>query len=559
VDATPPPASEPHSPPDPLPLPAPTPAPVPVADAPLPLPADTPAADEAFPPIGFTLRRLCHILVLLFCLLLVIRTTFVEPFGVTTGSMAQTVLGNRRERVCPQCGHAVCVGTPEEYGDLDPQNGVTCPNCGFGPLDLRNEDETFGDRLLVDKLTLRLRPPHRWEVAVFRCPDPKERRKPIDRFTPLDARLPVYEDRVPCENRTYVKRVVGLPGERIRIWDGDVYANGQLQRKDLATVREVRIPVFRMAASPSPNGWASRWEVGPPAASGLPNVVPPKLPAVADVVQGTALVLDATAAPFGLTYRHRKLGTQTDETVTDGLGYNGRGTDFAADDKRKDIAVHDFMVECQIEVVSGEKGAFEVRLMDGADGVTVHLPIHADTTGGTPQVAHDRTTRERPFDTPFALVPGKKYALEFAFIDRRVLVAIDGKQVVAPLDLPPVSPKNTTDPAGKRGGTDRPVQMGCRGGHVVVRQFTIWRDIHYRDGTAKHAVKGECQLGADEYFMLGDNSANSGDSREWATPGVPERDFLGKPFLVHQPLRRANPPLFGLKQVIDWERFRLLR
>lgn len=555
MDATPPPAAEPEA--QPLPLPP------PVADAPLPLPADpAPAADpdDGYPPIGFTLRRLCHILVLLFSVLLVVRTTFVEPFGVTTGSMAQTVQGNRREKPCPQCGHAVCVGTPDEYGDFDPQNGVTCPNCGFGPLDLRNEDETFGDRLLVDKLSFRLRPPRRWEVAVFRCPDPKERKKLIEQFTMLDARLPVYEDKVPCENRTYVKRVVGLPNERIRIWDGDVYADGQLLRKDWPTVREVRIPVFRMDASPAPKGWAERWEVGAPAASGLPTVVPPKLPAIGDVVQGTTLDLDATAAPFGVTYRHRRLGTKTDDIITDGLGYNGRGSDFASDEKPKDFAAHDFMVECEVEAVSGEKGAFEMRLLDGADSVTVHLPIHPDTTGGTALLSHDRGGAERPFDAPFALVPGKRYTLEFAFIDRRVFVAIDGKPTATPLDLPPMPPaKNTTDPAGKRNGVKNPVQLGCRGGHVVVRHFTLWRDIHYREGSGKHGVKNECRLGADEYFMLGDNSANSGDSREWATPGVPERDFLGKPFLLHQPLRRANPPAFGLKQVVDWERFRLLR
>ena len=37
--------------------------------------------------------------------------------------------------------------------------------------------------------------------------------------------------------------------------------------------------------------------------------------------------------------------------------------------------------------------------------------------------------------------------------------------------------------------------------------------------------------------MLGDNSANSDDSRSWQIPAVPERNFLGKPFLLHQPSR----------------------
>jgi signal peptidase I len=206
-----------------------------------------------------------------------------------------------------------------------------------------------------------------------------------------------------------------------------------------------------------------------------------------------------------------------------------------------------------------------VELGDGADTVTLHLPIHPDAGGDTAVIAH--LGKEYAFAQPFTLVPGKRYRLEFGLIDRRVLVAIDGKVVAAPLDLPEVRedrrrPRESipNQPTGSRwAGLTRPVQFDCRGGHVLVHHFTLWRDIHYRnDSTAKHGVADECRLGADEYFMLGDNTANSRDSREWATPGVPERDFLGKPFLVHQPLKAAARPLWAGQQTLDWERLRLL-
>lgn len=549
MDAPPPPAAE----PEPLPLPPPP--------APLPLPADPPPADEPHPPLGFTLRRLCHLGVLFACLFLVVRYVFVEPFGVTTGSMAETIHGNRREKPCPQCGHPVCVGSRTKGDRTDPQDKAYCPNCGFGPLDLRTLDETFGDRLMVDKLVFRLRPPRRWEVAVFRCPSPQKRDEPITEFSPFEARLPVYEDRTPCENRTYVKRVVGLPGERIRLLDGDVYADGQLLRKGLAEVREVRIPVFQMAYQPRPNGWADRWEVGPAVAPGLPAVAPPKLPTVGEVVQDTALVLDATAAPLALTYRHRNPGAKAHGPLTDWVGYNGGGSAFA-DDRPPGNPVHDFMAECEVEVVSGAGGVFSVQLGDGADEVSVLLPIQAEA--GSAVVA--RGGSHHPFDRPFALVPGRRYKLEFAFFDRRVLVAVDGKQAAAPFDLPQVGsnarqPREEVrgEPLSRWAGATRPVRLQCRGGHVVVRQFTLWRDIHYREGGGKHGVKSECPLGANEYFLLGDNTASSFDSREWDTPGVPEHDFLGKPFLVHQPLKAATVPVLGRVQAIDWERFRLLR
>jgi signal peptidase I len=61
--------------------------------------------------------------------------------------------------------------------------------------------------------------------------------------------------------------------------------------------------------------------------------------------------------------------------------------------------------------------------------------------------------------------------------------------------------------------------------------------------------------------MLGDNSGNSQDSREWPTPGVPEADFIGKPFLIHQPLRLGRVTVGGQERVfqaIDWSRLRWL-
>ncbi|MHC4472817.1 MAG: signal peptidase I [Planctomycetota bacterium] len=58
-----------------------------------------------------------------------------------------------------------------------------------------------GDRVLVNKLTFAVRSPERGEVVVFRNP----------------------EDRT----KNYIKRVVGLPGDRVEIRDGTLYLNGR--------------------------------------------------------------------------------------------------------------------------------------------------------------------------------------------------------------------------------------------------------------------------------------------------------------------------------------------
>lgn len=478
------------------------------------------------PPFWLTIRRFAQILTLFFCLFLIVRTTFVEPFGVTTGSMAETIHGNRREASCPRCGAHLCVGSPDERRTDNPQDDVTCPNCGLRHIDLTKlAGETLGDRLMVDKLVFRLRSPRRWEVAVFRCP---------------------VDDKKP-----YVKRVVGLPGEAIRLFDGDVYANGMLQRKSMAVIREIRIPVFQMDHPPQPQGWMVRWEVGPVVHSPK-SASPVKVPPVADVVQGTRLVLDATADPIGMTYRHRDSDANRDDVVRDRIVYNGAL-------RREWVPVHDFILECEVEVVSGTNGRFACRLGDGADTVKADIPIHSDPHSASPGLVAHEGGQEEAFTTAVSFVPGKRYHLEFAFVDRRVMLAIDGREVGQPLDLPQrPAARKSPDPAGKRQGLDRPLQLGVSGAHVVIHHLTLHRDIHYRSEEGKFGTREQYQLGANEYFVLGDNTANSQDSREWAKPGVPEHDFLGKPFLIHQPLKMGHMPVLGRIQTVDWDRFRLL-
>ena len=62
-----------------------------------------------------------------------------------------------------------------------------------------------GDRLLGLRLSFALRDPQRGEVVVFRYP--------VDDFFGVDT--------------PYVKRIIGLPGETIKIEDGSVYTDGK--------------------------------------------------------------------------------------------------------------------------------------------------------------------------------------------------------------------------------------------------------------------------------------------------------------------------------------------
>src|SRR4051812_4063399 len=65
----------------------------------------------------------------------------------------------------------------------------------------------FSDRVLANRFIYRLRDPRRGEIVVFRAPE-------------TAARL--------CQGGgVYVKRLIGLPGDRIVERDGTLYVNGR--------------------------------------------------------------------------------------------------------------------------------------------------------------------------------------------------------------------------------------------------------------------------------------------------------------------------------------------
>ena len=473
-----------------------------------PLPA---AAKHAAPRRHISPYRLLLLLSVGFvCLFLFIRAFAVEPFGVPTGSMAPALIGNHREGPCPRCGYPVRVGFPSGGADAAEHFAhVVCPNCGYGRhpehvFSLLDFPDLAGDRVLVDKNVFSLRRPRRWEMAVFRCPDtdPNERGKP------------------------YVKRVVGLPGEIITIIGGDAFANHELLRKSLTELRETRVVVCDMSFVPSPDGWKGYWGVDE------------------SILKGTVLTLDALRQEMGLTYRHWNIDEHLEEPVRSWSSYEGRPHSFAIQPP-----AHDFSLECEVEVVSAHEGAsFACRLNDGADSVNVEITVGPRAEGradlnhdGHGQLAHEPR---------LSLRPGRRQRLEFAFVDRRVSFSLDGS---TPLhaDLPPVA---------FRGEVSQPLQLGARGCKLILRNLKLYRDAYYTQ-YGENGTRTPVRLGKDEYFMLGDNSGNSQDSRKWPTPGVPERSFIGKPFLVHQPLRTARLTVGGrerLFQTVDWSRLRWL-
>jgi signal peptidase I len=394
--------------------------------------------------------------------------------------MAPSLVGAHRKTTCPCCGCPVVVGRhPRDHGDgRRLHEDATCPNCGAGDLHLDDFPEQPGDRLLVNKTTFLWRRPRRWETVLLAL------------FGEL-----------------FIKRLIGLPGERVEIRDGDIYIDDRLARKTLAQCKMTRIPVYDANYPPRPDGGRPHWHT---------TCSPHPL-------AGTELHLDAPDRGCWLVYRHTSPGSAQSRPVGDEYGYNGNWGTGAA--------VHDFLMECDVDIRRGD-GELRLGLYDGRDAVLAVLAV-GDRKGATLAEATgpwDRAIEPVQRGTPyrqnpdFALRPGRCYHVELAFVDRRVTLAVDGHEPFAAFDLPA---------AATREPVSAPVLLGARGAVATVRNFRLFRDVHYTQG-GRNVVDGRVvHLGPAEYFVLGDNSPQSDDSRFWPDRGaVPAGSLLGTPFFL---------------------------
>lgn len=533
-------------------------------------------------------RSVCDALVSLSLAVMLVRTFAVEGYMISTGSMAPTLPGFHKRVVCPACGYEFAVGVTDglsgresappsaEKGNFEEDSGppdsiissaasrsvsrsrqqVVCPNCGCTNIDLAVLPVTQGDQLLVYKDAYLFRAPHRWEVVVFRNP-----------MQPTQA---------------YVKRVVGLPGETIELKGGDVWANGTLQRKNLTQQNSIRILVYDHNFAPQQDeNWQPRWVpadeawqsgktdfvYNPAAASasssgsktnggGTKNIrwvtyrhwirsggthktavrIPPALqsldftfPSLYPVrydagrqelwVRGVLREQDRqrVAASYHTAGFAELIGRLAERShlspVTDEYGYNRRRS------APREV-VRDLMWEGLISV-DGMVGRFAVEMTDGKE--TFRLTYEAESRrialwrdGSSQPVAQARLKRE---------VTTRPFRLSLSLFDRQVTAAVNGFPVFPSLPLSPL-PEGTPPPL-------HPVRFGAAGLSVRVSDIRLFRDVFY----TRKSGQDRYVLGQDEFFMLGDNSPISADSRIWGHAGVPRFLLLGKPFLVHLPSR----------------------
>lgn len=438
---------------------------------------------------------------------LVATAWLVDTYEVTTGSMAPSLWGRHCRWACPDCGWQFAVGADD---GLPLGTWVTCPNCGFGQPVAGPVDQLSGDRLLVDRSAFAWRRPRRWETVAFRSPD--------------------------AAGQIHVKRVVGLPGERLELRDGDVYADDRIVRKTLDQQQAVAIIVHDSRHTPTrspalPLMWScddGRWQAMP---GGF---------RFAGGEQATA-----DGEPSWLAFRpwRRSRGASppvTPAPIENVYGYNQVRPVLSS------RAVADLMLRCRVRLPGG--GPCVLRAADGRHAYQAWLPVAEPLrllVDGRAAATVD------PGGTAARLDWARGVTVEMSLFDRQVLLALDGTTVLAhPLD----------DDLAADAVTE-PFAIGSPGPPLEVSDLVVLRDVYYSDlPDGRLRPHPACyHLDADQWLVLGDNSPLSHDSRAWQSgPALPRKLLLGKPLVVHYPSR---PLLLGpLRiQVPDPERIRYIR
>jgi signal peptidase I len=416
----------------------------------------------------------------------IFRAFFVEAFIIPTGSMAEGLHGAHGTCTCPACGY--------EYHHGLPAPEVFCPNCHLRLRLAQNPATKAGDRILVHKWPYLLGGffrPQRWDVIVFRNPaDPEE---------------------------SYIKRVVGLPGETVEIVDGDVFIDGRIVRKTPAAQKALWFVVFDQNSFPG---------AGYPAVGGPRWVAEPSDDAVWTGLTSRVLRCRAT-----LCQQSRSGGDLTEAVLRfepsdlryfqDVYGYN-RGPSVQSAPLVGDVRL---LAEITVRSCEGRQNGGQAesgccRFALERDGYRFCAEL--DCSGRARLLMTPRTGQAMVVAT--ATVPrlrsGRPYAVEMAHLDYRVYFKVDGRELLTTTDecyaprLAELRSFRREQPVG--------LEIAVAGLDLELRGLRVERDVYYtyRPAYTQRAYAGhQFVLGRDEYFVLGDNSPDSRDSREWVEVG----------------------------------------
>jgi signal peptidase I len=415
-------------------------------------------------------------------LYLILRHFVVEAFVIPTGSMAPTLYGNNFRVACARCDYPFAVGRSDgERASSDDTDIAVCPVCGHS-FEFSKGQTSDGSKILVNKLLYKLRRPERYEIVVFKYPK--------------------------NQGESFIKRVVGLPGETIQIRRGDLYVNGALATKPDEVQDTVWQPYFdaRYPWDGLGREWAAR---ATPAAA-------------CEVAEdGTSITL-RPAAGATATASYRGHDHDSGAGVLDMTSYNRTGMarvwgSSPVGDLRVSASVTPAAGATVrlivVEALEEERERTVVASFPAAGAASAEFTLEVDGR----VVA--RSTARGP------LPAGQETDVRLAYADDRARLIVDGETLLAYDDA--------EAPRAIEGATAR---LAASDAEARFEEVRVDRDIYYTHNGGFAPLSEPLTLPDDCYFMMGDNSINSADSRAWGF--VREGHLQGRAFLVWWPLLR---------------------
>ncbi|MCO6436829.1 MAG: hypothetical protein J5J06_07065 [Phycisphaerae bacterium] len=530
------------------------------------------------------MRETIESIVIALVLAFVFRAFIVEAFVIPTGSMAPTLLGAHGTIICEDCGTEFTYGLkdpgdPREIQQVKPNSIAICPNCNHPNNHLEENDVAGnaerGDRILVLKwlydLPLPGVGPHRWDVTVFK--------DPADGTT------------------NFIKRLVGMPNEVLMIADGDLYAAPVAELSEATKAEFAALRVLKHELLSGRRGTLPQLSTSAREELDRKFHIVRKTPAAQYSLWH--LVFDNDYRPRTLDPSqprwHAALGDAggwNTETTVLRFQSTGLAEDYAVligKDIRAFTAYNIYgplpqpVSDLRVRLVFTPRSADAELLIrleklgrvfwgriraDGAVGIFESL----SAVGAQPSSRSLVETRVEP------IPPGRSVEFSFENVDYRLAIRVGENEVASSSDDPDSPAYYGPDLKALRGqwasrSAPPPRLYGASGAFELSHVLIDRDEYYYHDpggpglelGWAPRggwgSVESPILLGPDEYFMLGDNTQASKDSRLWDVVGphlwgrgtgfqlgtVPGDQLIGRAFFVYWPQPHRLPWLPALR------------
>lgn len=438
---------------------------------------------------GWLARRVWALALAIPLCVIITQAFLVGSYRVSSPSMVPCIWGPALQCECPAAAESFLLPVAEIP---HPLRVLTCPWCGTH-VPARDAQLIRGQRVIVNRTAYLFHPPRRWDLIVFQH---------------LDAH---------GQLQTLVKRVVGLPGERVQIVDGEIVINGQVARKSLAQLRGLAIPVVDFAHLAKANLYRSA-----DADSGAANNTAARKITPWD----NARLWDPARGCFVLD--HERLTYGNDEPLTD----RDPSDQLFTRPELEIEPVRDLLLSGKFAWRTSTSADHSPVLQINLANATDDFELTVDLKSGDCRVLENGRVLQdgisvitRP-DLANALsrsLAGEHVRFELAIADGTVQAALDDTVFC---NVPREFARKE-----RPGSFPGVMNIEIHGGVLELTDLRLARDVYYTRPFGRTAAPGvgvETLLGPGEYFVLGDNSPVSEDSRFWAQPAVLRSQVLGQ-------------------------------